>query len=209
MSVADRSGYPAASGVIQLDMATGSLVHQAHAALAAIIQGGDPVIDATVGNGHDTLFLAQCVGENGKVYGFDIQEAALDEAHRRLVEAGLAQRVSLYHAGHEVMATVLPESLHGTVKAVMFNLGYLPGGDKQRTTAISTTMAALEQAREMLVPGGAISVLAYTGHPGGREEAEVVKAWAASLSPDYYSVKVVIPMSGSGSAPEWVLLSRR
>jgi predicted methyltransferase len=186
-----------------------SLVRQAHAVLEKIISEGDYAIDATVGNGHDTLFLANCVGGHGKVYGFDIQEAALDETYRRLSTEGLAQRVSLYHAGHEAMAMVLPETVSGKVKAVMFNLGYLPGGDKQRTTAIATTLAALEQAREMLAPGGAISVLAYTGHPGGREEAEAVKAWAATLSPDYYDVSVVIPQGTSGTAPEWLLLSRR
>jgi hypothetical protein len=186
-----------------------SLVHQAHAALAGIVHDGDCAIDATVGNGHDTLFLARCVGEGGKVFGFDIQEAALDEAYRRLSEEGLADRVSLYHAGHEVMAAVLPESLQGRVKAVMFNLGYLPGGDKRRTTGISTTLAALEQSRTLLMPGGSISVLAYTGHPGGREEAEVVKAWARSLAPEQYDVSMVIPQAKSASPPEWLLLSRR
>ncbi len=181
-----------------------SLVQQAHAALVEIIHAGDCVIDATVGNGHDTLFLARGVGEHGKVYGFDIQETALDEAYRRLSEEGLAQRVSLYHAGHEVMSAVLPESIQGRVKAVMFNLGYLPGGDKQRTTGIATTLAALDQARTLLTSGGAISVLAYTGHPGGREEAEAVKAWAMKLSPDFYDVRAVIPKSGAGPAPEWI-----
>ncbi len=186
-----------------------ALVQQVHSALAEIVGEGDCVIDATVGNGHDTLFLAQQVGVSGKVYGFDIQQAALDETWRRLQSEGVDARVSLYHAGHEAMAILLPESIRGTVKAVMFNLGYLPGGDKQRTTAISTTLAALEQAREMLAPGGVVSVLAYTGHPGGREEAEAVKRWAAALSPDYYEVHLTIPSATTGTAPEWILLSRR
>ena len=185
-----------------------SLVQQAHAALSEILAEGDIAIDATVGNGHDTLFLAREVGEVGTVYGFDIQEAALDTAYRRLQEEGLAGRVSLYHAGHEAMAVVLPESVRGRVKAVMFNLGYLPGGDKQRTTGINTTLAALEQARALLAPGGAISVLAYTGHPGGREEAEAVRGWARSLSPDYYQVDIAVPPSSSGAAPQWVLVRR-
>ena len=185
-----------------------SLVQQAHAALGDILAEGDIAIDATVGNGHDTLFLARAVGEGGTVYGFDIQEAALDAAYRRLQEAGMARRVSLYHAGHEAMAVVLPESVRGRVKAVMFNLGYLPGGDKQRTTGINTTLAALEQARLLLAPGGAISVLAYTGHPGGREEAEAVRGWAADLSPDHYRVMATVP-DERRSAPEWLLIARR
>lgn len=186
-----------------------SLVRQVHIALAESIGEGDCVIDATVGNGHDTCFLAQQVGESGKVYGFDIQQEALDETYRRLKNERLHARVSLYHAGHEAMVGVLPESVRGTVRAVVFNLGYLPGGDKQRTTAIATTLAALDQAREMLAPGGMISVLAYTGHPGGREEAEAVKSWAAGLSPDYYEVQVTVPPGGAGNAPEWILFSRR
>jgi len=190
-------------------MSSFSLVHQAHAALSDILDEGAIAIDATVGNGHDTLFLAREVGVSGKVYGFDIQEQALDTAYKRLQEEGLEGRVSLYHAGHEAMAVVLPESVAGRVKAVMFNLGYLPGGDKGRTTGINTTLAALEQARTLLAPGGAISVLAYTGHPGGREEAEAVKAWVAGLSADFYEVAVTVPPSKGAVAPEWVLISRR
>jgi len=190
-------------------MSTLSLVSQAHAALAQILSDGDVAIDATVGNGHDTLFLARTVRAAGTVYGFDIQEQALDTAYKRLQEENLEGQVSLYHAGHEAMMVALPETARGRVKAVMFNLGYLPGGDKQRTTRITTTLAALEQARDLLAPGGAISVLAYTGHPGGREEAEAVKAWAMGLSAEYYDAQIEVPPSVSGSAPEWILVRRR
>ncbi len=189
-------------------MTSFSLVHQAHEALSEILVDGDIAIDATVGNGHDTLFLARAVGEGGTVYGFDIQEAALDTAYRRLQAEGLAVRVSLYHAGHEAMAVVLPESVRTRVKAVMFNLGYLPGGDKHRTTGINTTLAALEQALSLLAPGGAVSVLAYPGHPGGWEETEAVKAWAARLSPDRYAVSVYVPPSESDNVPVWFLVRR-
>ncbi len=185
-----------------------SLVQQAHVALAGILEDGDVAIDATVGNGHDTLFLARQVGESGTVYGFDIQEQALDTAYKRLQAEGVADRISLYHAGHEAMAVVLPESVSGRVKAVMFNLGYLPGGDKWRTTGISTTLAALEQALSLLAAGGAISVLAYTGHPGGREEAEAVKRWVGSLSDEFFQVRVEVPPSKTGTAPEWVWVRR-
>ena len=185
-----------------------SLVRQAHAALSALLKEGDIAIDATVGNGHDTLFLARAVGPTGKVYGFDIQAQALDTAYQRLQAEGLADRVSLYHAGHEAMAAALPDTLPGRVMGVMFNLGYLPGGDKGRTTAIATTLTALEQARSFLAPGGAISVLAYTGHPGGREEAEAVKRWAEGLSDAFYEVAVTVPPGIHGAAPEWVWVRR-
>lgn len=185
-----------------------SLVQQAHQAVAQVVAPGDIAIDATVGNGHDTLFLAKLVGEAGKVYGFDIQEQALDSAWHRLEEAGEASQVSLYHAGHETMAILLPESVTGRVCAVMFNLGYLPGGDKQRTTAASTTLAALQSSLSLLAPGGVISLLAYTGHPGGREEAELVKGWAEALPQDLFSIVLSVPPCDQGNAPEWLLITR-
>jgi len=117
-------------------------------------------------------------------------------------------QVSLYHAGHETMGLLLPQTAQGRVKAVMFNLGYLPGGDKWRTTGASTTLAALQSALSLLAPGGLISLLAYTGHPGGREEAELVKAWAGSLPQDLFSVSITVPPSEGGSAPEWVVVQR-
>ena len=119
-----------------------SLVQQVHQAVGNILKPGDTAIDATVGNGHDTLFLATQVGESGKVYGFDIQEAALDSAYRRLEAANQSGQVSLYRAGHEVMTQLLPKSVIGKVQAVVFNLGYLPGGDKLRTTSSSTRRSA-------------------------------------------------------------------
>jgi predicted methyltransferase len=186
-----------------------SLVQQAHLAVAAVVEPGDIVIDATVGNGHDTLFLATQVGVSGKVYGFDIQAAALDSAYQRLQQAGQTAPVSLYHAGHEVMAMLLPESAAGRVKAVMFNLGYLPGGDKQRTTAASTTLAALQAALSLLAPGGVISLLAYTGHPGGREETEQLKALLVHLPRDLFNVLITVPQGKEENVPQWMLIKDR
>ena len=186
-----------------------SLVQLSHRLLEEVLRPGDIAIDATVGNGHDTLFLASRVGTTGKVYGFDIQQAALDGAWQRLDAAGQAAQVALYHAGHETMGLLLPETLQGRVRAVMFNLGYLPGGDKRRTTSASTTLAALQVALGLLVPGGVISLLAYTGHAGGREEAELVKRWAAGLPQELFAVTVEVPPSEQGNAPEWLLVWRR
>lgn len=184
------------------------LVEQVQQLLSTHLHAGDVAVDATVGNGHDTLFLARAVADQGQVYGFDIQQQALDSAWQRLDAAGLAQRVHLYHAGHETLLLQLPASLHGKVKVIMFNLGYLPGGDKQRTTASATTLAALQQALHLLAPGGLLSVMAYTGHPGGREEAEVVKAWTRGLAQPPWHVAIHCPPESGGRAPEWSLIMR-
>ena len=153
------------------------LTLQARDRLAAVIGAGDYTVDATVGNGHDTLFLAGLVGDTGHVWGFDIQPAALENTRRQLAEHGLSRRVSLVEAGHEHLEQHLPVQARGKLAAVMFNLGYLPGSDKQVTTRPDTTLAALQAALANLRPGGLLSVLAYRGHEGGLIEAGLVEDW--------------------------------
>jgi 16S rRNA C1402 N4-methylase RsmH len=183
-----------------------SLISRQQRFLTELLREGDIVVDATVGNGHDTLFLARQVGCSGRVYGFDIQRAALDATNVRLQDAGVEVQVRLFHVGHENMTTHLPAEVRGKIKAVLFNLGYLPGSDKQTVTQPATTVAALEEILHWLTPDGVISILAYTGHPGGREEAECLKAWAAKLPQEKWNVEVVVPPSENNNAPEWVLI---
>lgn len=131
---------------------------------------GDTVVDATVGNGHDTLVLAQCVGPTGTVIGFDVQPDALDSARRRLLDAGYHQ-ARLDFDDHAKIA----EFVTIPVRIVAFNLGYLPGGDKRITTTAASTVRALEGAAKVLLPGGMITVIAYRGHAGGEAETEAVR----------------------------------
>lgn len=147
----------------------------AHEAVRAVVRAGERVIDGTVGNGHDTLFLAGLVGGRGKVYGFDIQEEAIARTRERLREAGVpAESLILVHGGHQSVGRVVREP----VAAAMFNLGYLPGGDREVTTCPGSTVEAIEQVRLLLRPGGVLSVVCYRGHPGGAEEAGAVCRWA-------------------------------
>jgi SAM-dependent methyltransferase len=147
------------------------------------LQEGDLAIDATVGNGHDTLFLARRVGAGGRVLGFDIQERALDAARRHLTGEGLNGRVQLIHRSHRAIAETLAEAGEGRApRAVMFNLGYLPGGDKATTTRAEETLPAVKSALEVLAPGGAMSVVLYPGHPEGEREFAAVSQWAENLS---------------------------
>jgi SAM-dependent methyltransferase len=148
-----------------------NLIGQAHAAVASVLNEGMQAIDATVGNGHDTLFLARQVGATGHVYGFDVQQAALDATAARLRAEGVADRASLIHAGHETMARQLPATLRGKVQAIMFNLGYLPGSDRGCITRATSTLPALEQSLALLAPQGVLSLLACrrTGRGGHRD----------------------------------------
>jgi SAM-dependent methyltransferase len=150
----------------------------AHLLLRQSLKPGDWVVDATVGNGHDTLWLAQIVGPTGRVFGFDVQAAALAAAAQRV--HGLPQ-VTLFHAGHQRLADHLPADAEGKLAAVMFNLGFLPGADKTVITTAETTLAALNQALGSLARRGQITVVLYPGHPGGTSEAEAVLGWADGL----------------------------
>ena len=145
--------------------------------VAEVLRDGSLAVDATVGNGHDTLFLARQVGPSGRVWGFDVQADTLARVQAQLEQCDLAGRVQLLHTGHEHLATALPDDALGRLAAVMFNLGYLPGGDKQLTTRPDTTLQALAASVANLRPGGLLSVVVYRGHAGGQQEADAVADW--------------------------------
>lgn len=145
--------------------------------LAGCLGPGDRVIDATAGNGHDTVFLANLVGETGTVLAFDVQEEAIVSARDRVKAAGFADRVTFVHASH---ATMADHGSEGTFKAVMFNLGYLPGADHAVATG-SDTLPALEAAALLLGKGGVLSIVCYPGHEGGDAESTDVEEWMSAL----------------------------
>ena len=126
--------------------------------------------------------LARAVGAEGRVFGFDVQAAALEQTRQRLDDHGLAGRAALMQEGHEHMDRHLPTSVHGTVGGITFNLGYLPGSSSDRTTTPDTTIPALDASLQLLRPGGVVTVVLYTGHEGGAVEAQAVDEWAAALS---------------------------
>lgn len=137
------------------------------------------VVDGTVGNGHDTLFLASLVGEDGHVFGFDVQAEGLENARERLEQKGFSGRATLLHAGHETVAKHLPDGT--SVAGAMYNLGYLPGSDHAVITRAETTIASLEALLPLMKPNGLVTVHIYTGHEGGTAEGNAVTAWAQTL----------------------------
>ncbi|KAF8069480.1 RPL24B [Scenedesmus sp. PABB004] len=140
---------------------------------ASVLRPGDLAIDATCGNGNDTLFLASAVGPRGAVVGVDVQAAAVDATRALLADRlppGGAPRVDLHVACHSQLQALVGSNV---ARVVAFNLGYLPrGADKTVATRRETTLAAVEAALEVVVPGGLVSIMAYVGHPGGLEEYE-------------------------------------
>lgn len=161
------------------------VIHVAHDLICASVCPGDVVIDATAGNGNDTLFLAKLVGEDGRVYAFDVQYEALLSTRERLSSEEISTTVSYYLASHADLARLVPAA-----SAVMFNLGYLPGADHGTITRTASTIEALEGAANILSPGGVITCICYPGHEGGLEEAEAVLTWAEAHS-SYRKVTVM------------------
>lgn len=166
-----------------------SLTALARRELEAHLRPGDLAVDATVGNGHDTLTLARATMPGGRVIGLDIQADALSAAQGHLEAAALTASVTLLQQGHEQLREAVPADWARRISAVVFNLGYLPGSDKQVTTRSATTLLALDQAETLLRPGGLLSVVAYRGHPGGLVEANAVAQWmTARAVPDRLTV---------------------
>lgn len=143
----------------------------------------DPlVIDATLGNGKDTLALAQILQGKGKIFGYDIQESAL-RSTRALLERSLTQNelynVFLKRSSHEFF-------WESKADLIVYNLGYLPGGDKKITTRAETTVKSLQSALKIVTR--AISVLCYTGHEEGKHEYEALLSFFNNLSPREFTV---------------------
>ncbi len=146
-------------------------------------------LDATAGNGFDTEFLADLVGDTGMVLALDLQESAIESTQKRLINAGLAERVHLKAICHSNLLSIVKNlalsDSHGPkpICAAMFNLGYLPLGDKSIITQKQSTLAALTATIELLHPNGILSVLSYPGHLGGNEEHLSVEDWFSKISP--------------------------
>ncbi len=176
----------------------------AHLFLHSLLRDGDRAVDATCGNGHDTLLLARLVGPRGHVWGFDIQQQAVDETGRRLAEAELAGRVTLLPVGHEELAEHVAEPL----QLVLFNLGYRPGGDRSIITRPETTGSALEQSLQLLAAGGIVLVTVYPGHSGGADEQLAVEGWSARLDPRAFHCWRMGQTNVTPDAPYLLLVQR-
>jgi hypothetical protein len=138
---------------------------------------GDCAADFTMGNGHDTLWLSRAVGENGKVYAFDIQQAALDSTAALLQKEGAANNYTLILDSHHNVKEYVKEP----ICAGLFNLGYLPGGDKTITTLHETSLAAISAGIDLLAPDGAILCAVYPGHAEGTLEGELIEEMLSKL----------------------------
>lgn len=146
----------------------------------AIPEGGIAV-DATMGNGHDTLLLAQLVGDDGHVYAFDIQTDAITNTSIRLKENQLLDRVTLFKKSHDELQESIPSPIHGKINGAIFNLGYLPGGNKEIVTKPTSTIAAIEQLLAIMSKEGIIVLVIYHGHEQGAVERDEILDYVSSI----------------------------
>lgn len=175
-----------------------------HQYAESAVRPGDRVVDATAGNGGDTVFLAGLVGETGHVDAFDIQPAAIESTGRRLEEAGLTSRCTLHQASHDTMI----ERVEPGVRVIMFNLGYLPGGDHQIGTRADSTLPALKQAMSLLAPGGIITIGIYYGGDSGFAERDAVLAFLPDIDVRDFAVQKVEMANAANCAPIFVCIER-
>ncbi|WP_277631479.1 class I SAM-dependent methyltransferase [Atopococcus tabaci] len=163
-----------------------SALRFSHELLKETVGKGDSVVDATVGNGNDTVLLASLVEKTGTVYGFDIQQQAIDNTRQKLILTGLTPQVKLFHQGHETISDVVEESTE--LSAAIFNLGYLPKSDKSIVTKPDTTLKAFDAVLPRLRIGGKLIVVVYYGHEGGDAEKDAVLHYMKNLPQEDYDV---------------------
>ena len=153
--------------------------------LEKVINKGDIVVDATMGNGNDTLLLSRLCGESGQVLAFDIQEQALNHTRERLQKAAAPENYTLLLESHSHMSQYArPE----TVSCIVFNLGYLPSGDHSKATKSNTSITAMEQGLFLLKKGGLLSLCIYSGGDSGFQERDDVLTWLKQLDSHKYLV---------------------
>lgn len=149
------------------------------------VQPGDLCIDATMGNGNDTLLLSTLCGKKGHVFAFDIQEQALTSTRQKLQSADVPDNYTLLLESHTHMDSYAePDS----VSCIVFNLGYLPGGDHNKATRPDSSIEALKKGLSLLKKGGLISLCIYSGGDSGFEERDAVLQWLKELDPRKYLV---------------------
>lgn len=190
-------------------MILNTAVTLAHFYWSRILKGGDLVLDATCGQGQDTLFLARAALKEGagEVHAIDIQGVALEKTRARLEQnlpEALLKQVSYYEMCHSKLERVET----GPFDLIVYNLGYLPQGDKSLTTNSNSSIESFEKALKLLREGAFLSITCYPGHSEGALEEEATLEWAASLS-SQYEVCHHRWLNRSKRSPSLVLIQRK
>ena len=169
------------------------------------VRPGDTVVDATCGTGQDTVRLAKASGETGRVVAFDIQEAAIRKTEARLKEQVITN-TELVNCSFAEMGKYVDDN---SASAVVFNLGYLPGGDHSVTTTAGETLKGLEAALCAVRPGGIVTTVLYSGHEAGALEKKAVLEWAENLDSRRFHAAFVQMINQHRNPPEILWITKK
>lgn len=177
--------------------------------LQKAVSPGDFAVDATAGNGHDTLFLTKLVGDNGHVFSFDVQEQAILQTKKRLKEHNAEQQATLFLNSHDQLKELVPSYTADKITGAIFNLGYLPGGDKEIVTTGHSTISAIEQLLELMAVEGIIVLVVYHGHPEGAIERDELLHYVSTIPQEKAHVLQYGFMNQVNSPPFIIAIEKR
>lgn len=153
-------------------------------------------VDGTLGNGYDTDFLAE---HFERVYSFDIQRSAVEKYIKKAKD-----NTVVIHDSHDKILQYINEP----VDCFIYNLGFLPGGDKSITTEAESTLKSINAALQLLSPGGIVAISIYCGHENGKIEREHLLEVASNLSKHKYGVMLHSFLNRSKDAPLLLIIER-
>jgi trans-aconitate methyltransferase len=162
------------------------------------------IVDATCGNGYDTLFLANHCRPDATIFAFDVQAAAISATAGRLAGAGAETAVKLIHDSHENFDRYLQ-----SIDIALFNLGYLPGSDKSVVTRAATVEQTINKMLPALTPGGLIAVVVYPGHQEGACERTMLEQLLTDLPQSAYVCARFTILNQINNPPELFLVEKK
>ena len=172
-----------------------------HSIIENHLEKKNVVIDATMGNGYDTVYLGNLVGDSGKVYAFDVQEEAC--LNYKLKNR---KNVSVVNDSHHKFDEYVIED---KVNCIMYNLGFLPGSNKEITTLAKTTMKSIEEGLEFLDSNGIMTIAVYRGHAEGKNEEHFIMEYVRNLPKNIYGVMLHEYLNRAKSAPLLIVIEKK
>lgn len=177
----------------------------AHSFIRERVRPGSFCIDATAGRGGDTALLCELAGESGQVLAFDIQPEAVRSTRELLVQRGLERIGRVIQDSHANMAAYAEPA---SVDCVVFNFGWLPGGDHSVFTRAESSIAAITQGLELLKPGGIMSLCIYYGRDCGFAERDALLEYLRTVDYRRYTVLVAEFANRPNNPPIPVFITR-
>jgi len=189
----------------------GNVVRLNHTLLSQVIKPGMTALDATCGNGYDSIFLASLLKDHGSLTVMDIQPEAIQSTAKKLAENGFIDthkdlKINFIQDSHNHIDQYFVAS---SIDVCIFNLGYLPGGDKTITTEVSTTLEAVKQTLICMKSGGILVVICYPGHSEGMAEKEALTILLNQLPQKQYDVSFTSFINQRGQPPVMWLIEKK